>query len=75
MLKINRKIKRLSSILFYALSCAAMILFTFTLNTQIWFIFITSFLLGFFMTAYLLIGYELVVELTYPEPGFYFIFL
>jgi MFS transporter, FLVCR family, feline leukemia virus subgroup C receptor-related protein len=52
-----------------------MILFTFTLNIQIWFIFITSFLLGFFMTAYLLIGYELVVELTYPEPGFYFSFV
>merc|ERR1719468_732194 len=45
----------------------SMILFTFTLSINIWIIFGTSFLLGFFMTGYLPVGYEFAVELTYPE--------
>jgi FLVCR family feline leukemia virus subgroup C receptor-related protein len=44
-----------------------MILFTFTLNINIWVVFGTSFLLGFFMTGYLPVGFELAAEVTYPE--------
>jgi FLVCR family feline leukemia virus subgroup C receptor-related protein len=43
-----------------------MILFTFTLSLNIWVVFATSFLLGFFMTGYLPVGFELAAELTYP---------
>jgi FLVCR family feline leukemia virus subgroup C receptor-related protein len=44
-----------------------MILFTFTLSINIWIVFATSFLLGFFMTGYLPVGFELAAEVTYPE--------
>jgi FLVCR family feline leukemia virus subgroup C receptor-related protein len=44
-----------------------MILFTFTLNINIWIVFGTSFLLGFFITGYLPVGFELAAEVTYPE--------
>lgn len=45
-----------------------MVLFTATLHINIWVIFGTSFLLGFFMTGYLPVGFELAAEVTYPEP-------
>lgn len=44
-----------------------MVLFTFTISINIWVVFGTAFLLGFFMTGYLPVGYEFAVELTYPE--------
>uniref|UniRef100_A0A6B2EFF3 Choline/ethanolamine transporter FLVCR1 n=1 Tax=Phlebotomus kandelakii TaxID=1109342 RepID=A0A6B2EFF3_9DIPT len=53
----------------YALSMVSMWIYTFTLNTgQIWVVYITSSLLGFFMTGYLPVGFEFAAELTYPEP-------
>ncbi|XP_031831355.1 choline/ethanolamine transporter flvcr2a isoform X2 [Nomia melanderi] len=53
----------------YLLSFLGMIIFTFTLNTsQIYVIYITAGILGFFMTGYLPVGFEFAAELTYPEP-------
>lgn len=46
-----------------------MIIYTFTLNTgSISVVYVTSSLLGFFMTGYLPVGFEFAAELTYPEP-------
>lgn len=45
-----------------------MIVFTFTLSINIWLVFVTAFLLGFFMTGFMPVGFELVSEVTYPEP-------
>lgn len=52
--------------LIYIGTFLAMALFTFTLKINIWIIFGTSFLLGFFMTGYLPVGFELASEITYP---------
>lgn len=52
----------------YALTFLSMVIFSFTLDINIWIIFITAFLLGFFMTGYLPVGFELAAEVTYPEP-------
>lgn len=53
---------------FYIGSFMSMTLFACLLRTNIYVNFITSFLLGFFMTGYIPIGFELVAEVTYPEP-------
>jgi MFS transporter, FLVCR family, feline leukemia virus subgroup C receptor-related protein len=46
-----------------------MFIYTFTLsNGHIFVVYITSSLLGFFMTGYLPVGFEFAAELTYPEP-------
>lgn len=46
-----------------------MLIYTFTLsNGHIFIVYITSGLLGFFMTGYLPVGFEFAAELTYPEP-------
>ena len=50
---------RSSTLFFYVCSFLAMVLFTATLNINIWVIFGTSFLLGFFMTGYLPVGFVL----------------
>ncbi|XP_047356936.1 feline leukemia virus subgroup C receptor-related protein 2 isoform X1 [Vespa velutina] len=53
----------------YFFSFLGMIVFTFTLDIgRIYVVYITSALLGFFMTGYLPVGFELAAELTYPEP-------
>ncbi|KAI4502025.1 hypothetical protein M0802_002707 [Mischocyttarus mexicanus] len=53
----------------YFCSLLGMIVFTFTLDIdRIYVVYITSALLGFFMTGYLPVGFELAAELTYPEP-------
>lgn len=52
----------------YILNFVSMTLFTFTLKIDIWIVFVTAFLLGFFMTGYLPVGFELAAEVTYPEP-------
>ncbi|XP_012273389.1 feline leukemia virus subgroup C receptor-related protein 2 isoform X2 [Orussus abietinus] len=53
----------------YLFSLLGMIVFTFTLdNGKIYVVYITAGLLGFFMTGYLPVGFELAAELTYPEP-------
>ncbi|CAF0708928.1 unnamed protein product [Brachionus calyciflorus] len=55
-----------TTLVIYVCSFAAMILFSFTLKFSIWVIFLTTFLLGFFMTGYLPVGFELAAEVTYP---------
>lgn len=58
-----------TSVAIFLLSAMGMFAFTFTLNQgQIWIVFLTSGLLGFFMTGYLPVGYEFAAEITYPEP-------
>lgn len=53
----------------YAFSMIAMWIYTFTLNIgHIAVVYVTSALLGFFMTGYLPVGFEFAAELTYPEP-------
>lgn len=52
----------------YACAFISMVLFTLTLSINIWIIFATAFLLGFFLTGYLPVGFELAAEITYPEP-------
>ncbi|KYQ47928.1 putative MFS-type transporter C09D4.1, partial [Trachymyrmex zeteki] len=52
----------------YVCSLVGMIIFTFTLNVKIYVVYITAGILGFFMTGYLPVGFELAAELTFPEP-------
>jgi MFS transporter, FLVCR family, feline leukemia virus subgroup C receptor-related protein len=53
----------------YVCTMIGMFIYTFTLNTgHILVVYITSSLLGFFMTGYLPVGFEFAAELTYPEP-------
>uniref|UniRef100_A0A673K178 Feline leukemia virus subgroup C cellular receptor family, member 2a n=1 Tax=Sinocyclocheilus rhinocerous TaxID=307959 RepID=A0A673K178_9TELE len=52
----------------YLLSFVGMVIYAFTLNLgHLWVVFLTSGALGFFMTGYLPLGFEIAVELTYPE--------
>ncbi|KAI6178700.1 MFS domain-containing protein [Aphelenchoides besseyi] len=55
-----------TTLVVYILSFAGMILFTFTLQMDLWIIFFASGSLGFFMTGYLPIGFEFAAELTFP---------
>uniref|UniRef100_A0A1B6KB51 Choline/ethanolamine transporter FLVCR1 n=1 Tax=Graphocephala atropunctata TaxID=36148 RepID=A0A1B6KB51_9HEMI len=53
----------------YFFSLVGMVVYTFTLSSgYIAVVYITATLLGFFMTGYLPVGFELAAELTYPEP-------
>ncbi|KAL4713828.1 hypothetical protein ACJJTC_015482 [Scirpophaga incertulas] len=53
----------------YAASVLGMIIFTFTLDSGIiGVVYLSSILLGFFMTGYLPVGFEFASEVTYPEP-------
>ncbi|XP_031621871.1 feline leukemia virus subgroup C receptor-related protein 2 [Contarinia nasturtii] len=53
----------------YTFSMIGMWIYTFTLNVgHISVVYVTSSLLGFFMTGYLPVGFEFAAELTYPEP-------
>lgn len=59
---------KLVTIIFCICSLASMILFSITLTVDINIIFGTIFLLGFFLTGYLPVGFDLAAEVTYPEP-------
>ncbi|XP_026683300.1 feline leukemia virus subgroup C receptor-related protein 2-like [Diaphorina citri] len=53
----------------YTFSLIGMIIYSLTLSTGvILVVYITAGFLGFFMTGYLPVGFELAAELTYPEP-------
>uniref|UniRef100_A0A8D9A8M8 Choline/ethanolamine transporter FLVCR1 n=1 Tax=Cacopsylla melanoneura TaxID=428564 RepID=A0A8D9A8M8_9HEMI len=53
----------------YAFSLVGMVIYSLTLSTGvILIVYITAGFLGFFMTGYLPVGFELAAELTYPEP-------
>nr|XP_061798233.1 heme transporter FLVCR2-like [Nerophis lumbriciformis] len=52
----------------YVLSLIGLVVYASTLNLgHLWVVFVTSGVLGFFMTGYLPLGFEFAVELTYPE--------
>ncbi|XP_049876029.1 uncharacterized MFS-type transporter C09D4.1 isoform X2 [Pectinophora gossypiella] len=53
----------------YAAAVIGMVIFTFTLDCGIiGVVYLSSILLGFFMTGYLPVGFEFASEVTYPEP-------
>ncbi|XP_050519855.1 feline leukemia virus subgroup C receptor-related protein 2-like isoform X2 [Daktulosphaira vitifoliae] len=57
-----------TTLVVYAFSLLGMIVYTFTLSCGYLFVvYLSAILLGFFMTGYLAVGYELAAELTYPE--------
>ena len=56
------------TLVFYIGSLLAMIVFTLTIVINVNLLYFTISLLGFFMTGYLPVGFELAAELTYPEP-------
>ncbi|XP_076313105.1 choline/ethanolamine transporter flvcr2a-like isoform X1 [Tachypleus tridentatus] len=52
----------------YFLSLVGMLIYTFILPAgNIWLVFVIAGFLGFFMTGYLPLGFELAAEITYPE--------
>ncbi|KAK6731718.1 hypothetical protein RB195_007904 [Necator americanus] len=58
---------KLTTILDYLFSFFAMLAFTFTLDLgSIVVVFVNAFVLGFFMTGYLPIGFEFAAEITFP---------
>uniref|UniRef100_A0A158Q7C9 Choline/ethanolamine transporter FLVCR1 n=1 Tax=Elaeophora elaphi TaxID=1147741 RepID=A0A158Q7C9_9BILA len=58
---------KLTTLIVYLFCAAGMLLFTFLVNVaQMWYIYVSSILLGFFMTGYLPIGFEFASELTFP---------
>lgn len=60
-------VSRLITVLDYLFSCLGMLAFTFTLELGFLFIvFAIAFILGFFMTGYLPIGFEFAAEITFP---------
>ncbi|KAJ8881174.1 hypothetical protein PR048_017647 [Dryococelus australis] len=64
----THKFKETSFVL-YLCALAGMLGFTFTLSCgKIMVVYATSAALGFFMTGFLPVGFELAAELTYPEP-------
>ncbi|XP_053612281.1 uncharacterized MFS-type transporter C09D4.1 isoform X2 [Plodia interpunctella] len=53
----------------YAASVIGMVIFTFTLDCGIiGVVYLSSIILGFFMTGYLPVGFEFASEVTFPEP-------
>ncbi|VDK72723.1 unnamed protein product [Litomosoides sigmodontis] len=58
---------KLTTLVVYLFCAVGMLLFTFLINVaQMWYIYVSSVLLGFFMTGYLPIGFEFASELTFP---------
>ncbi|XP_061650711.1 heme transporter FLVCR2 isoform X2 [Phyllopteryx taeniolatus] len=57
-----------TTLVVYVLSLIGMLVYASTLNLgHLGVVFVTSGVLGFFMTGYLPLGFEFAVELTYPE--------
>ncbi|XP_023253263.1 feline leukemia virus subgroup C receptor-related protein 1 [Seriola lalandi dorsalis] len=64
----HTKTYKMTTLIVYSLSFLGMLVFTFTLNLDdIYLVFFTAGVLGFFMTGYLPLGFEFGVEITYPE--------
>ncbi|CAL8315431.1 unnamed protein product [Lota lota] len=62
------KTYKMTTLMVYILSFLGMVIFTFTLDLKnIYLVFFTAGVLGFFMTGYLPLGFEFGVEITYPE--------
>nr|XP_057901949.1 feline leukemia virus subgroup C receptor-related protein 1 [Doryrhamphus excisus] len=64
----HTKTYKMTTLLVNCLTFVSMVVFTFTLNLDnIYLVFFTGGMLGFFMTGYLPVGFEFGVEITYPE--------
>ncbi|XP_070843771.1 heme transporter FLVCR1 [Chaetodon trifascialis] len=63
----HTKTYKMTTLIVYILSFLGMLVFTFTLDLDIYLVFFTAGVLGFFMTGYLPLGFEFGVEITYPE--------
>ncbi|XP_077408815.1 choline/ethanolamine transporter FLVCR1 isoform X2 [Vanacampus margaritifer] len=64
----HTKTYKMTTLLVNCLTFVSMLIFTFTLDlNNIYVVFFTGGLLGFFMTGYLPVGFEFGVEITYPE--------
>ncbi|KAM3602996.1 uncharacterized protein V6R79_014676 [Siganus canaliculatus] len=64
----HTKTYKMTTLIVYVLSFLGMVVFTFTLDLDnIYLVFFTAGVLGFFMTGYLPLGFEFAVEITYPE--------
>ncbi|XP_008395261.1 choline/ethanolamine transporter FLVCR1 [Poecilia reticulata] len=64
----HTKTYKVTTLVVYLLSFVGMLVFTFTLDlNNIYLVFCTAGVLGFFMTGYLPLGFEFGVEITYPE--------
>ncbi|XP_018538466.1 feline leukemia virus subgroup C receptor-related protein 1 [Lates calcarifer] len=64
----HTKTYKMTTLIVYTLSFLGMVVFTFTLDlNNIYLVFFTAGVLGFFMTGYLPLGFEFGVEITYPE--------
>ncbi|XP_061785180.1 heme transporter FLVCR1 [Nerophis lumbriciformis] len=64
----HTKTYKMTTLLVNFLTFVGMLVFTFTLNLDnIYLVFFTAGMLGFFMTGYLPVGFEFGVEITYPE--------
>ncbi|XP_029352413.1 choline/ethanolamine transporter FLVCR1 isoform X2 [Echeneis naucrates] len=64
----HTKTYKMTTLVVYTLSFLGMLVFTFTLDLDdIYLVFFTAGVLGFFMTGYLPLGFEFGVEITYPE--------
>lgn len=64
----HTKTYKMTTLIVYGLSFVGMVVFTFTLDlNNIYLVFVTAGVLGFFMTGYLPLGFEFGVEITYPE--------
>ncbi|KAM6991847.1 choline/ethanolamine transporter FLVCR1 [Tautogolabrus adspersus] len=64
----HTKAYKITTLIVYILSFLGMVVFTFTLDlNNIYLVFFTAGVLGFFMTGYLPLGFEFGVEVTYPE--------
>ncbi|XP_041660718.1 feline leukemia virus subgroup C receptor-related protein 1 isoform X1 [Cheilinus undulatus] len=64
----HTKTYKITTLIVYILSFLGMVVFTLTLNlNNIYLVFFTAGVLGFFMTGYLPLGFEFGVEITYPE--------
>ncbi|XP_026276854.1 feline leukemia virus subgroup C receptor-related protein 1 isoform X1 [Frankliniella occidentalis] len=68
LLDVTRKYKEVT-LSIYLLSFGGMIAFAASFySSSIWMLYISGSFLGFFLTGYLPLGFELAAELTYPEP-------
>ncbi|CAK6979357.1 feline leukemia virus subgroup C receptor-related protein 1 [Scomber scombrus] len=63
----HTKTYKMTTLIVYILSFLGMVVFSCTLNLDIYLVFFTAGVLGFFMTGYLPLGFEFGVEITYPE--------
>ncbi|KAJ8682012.1 hypothetical protein QAD02_017804, partial [Eretmocerus hayati] len=63
----THKFKEIAVIVYSSTFCGQIVFAVAMLMEIKWMVYVTSILLGFFMSGYLALGYELAAEYTYPE--------